>query len=76
MVKNHSDCEKGNPLPPHGLFELPVSIVLVWNKVLLISPYQLGQHLQGKNGGDNWFIKILNATNCERHSREATLTVF
>ena len=24
MVKNHSDCERGNPLPPHGLL-LPIS---------------------------------------------------
>ena len=22
MVKNHSDSERGNPLPPHGLFFL------------------------------------------------------
>ena len=22
MVKNHSDCERGNPLPPHGLLLL------------------------------------------------------
>ena len=24
IVKNHSDCERGNPLPPHGLL-LPIS---------------------------------------------------
>ena len=24
MVKNHSDCERGNPLPPHGLL-LPIN---------------------------------------------------
>ena len=24
MVKNHSDSERGNPLPPHGLF-FPIS---------------------------------------------------
>ena len=24
MVKGHSDSERGNPLPPHGLF-LPIS---------------------------------------------------
>ena len=21
MVKNHSDCKRGNPLPPHGLLQ-------------------------------------------------------
>ena len=24
IVKNHSDCERGNPLPPHGLL-FPIS---------------------------------------------------
>ena len=24
MVKDHSDCERGNPLPPHGLL-FPIS---------------------------------------------------
>ena len=32
MVKDHSDSEKGNPLPPHGLL-LPIS-----SKVLLYAP--------------------------------------
>ena len=32
MVKDHSDSEKGNPLPPHGLI-LPIS-----SKVLLYAP--------------------------------------
>ena len=36
--------------------------------------YVHGRHLQGKKGGgDNWDIKIFNATNCERRRREATL---
>ena len=25
MVNNQSDCEKGNPLPPHGALLLPIS---------------------------------------------------
>ena len=25
MVKDHSDSERGNPLPPHGLFFLAIS---------------------------------------------------
>ena len=32
MVKDHSDSEKGNPLPPHGL------LFLINSKVLLYAP--------------------------------------
>ena len=30
MVKDHSDSEKGNPLPPHGLLFLISSKVLLY----------------------------------------------
>ena len=39
-------------------------------------PSYHGRHLQRKSGGgggDNWDIKIFNATNCERSRRVATL---
>ena len=28
MVKDQSDSERGNPLPPHGLFRLEASVLL------------------------------------------------
>ena len=29
MLKDHSDCERGNPLPPHGLL-FPISSKVLW----------------------------------------------
>ena len=29
MLKDHSDCERGSPLPPHGLL-FPISSKVLW----------------------------------------------
>ena len=61
MVKDHSDSERGNPLPPHGLL-FPISIKGYFICTILQTGYHIPRLLLHQSWSTGWYEKLLNGS--------------